>query len=142
MPESGEDKAWTKKLTSSKALRWVIGIPVTLALVLFVGSFLFDEPLRSTMERNINRDLKGYSVRLPKLHLQLLNLSLTLKEMTVVQQAHPEPPVVSIPVLKASIHWREIFSGKLVAEFKLDRPKLNINLQQLRSEAADKSSLK
>ena len=142
MPESGEDKAWTKKLTSSKALRWVIGIPVTLALVLFVGSFLIDEPLRSAMERNINRDLKGYSVRLPKLHLQLLNLSLTLKEMTVVQQAHPEPPVVYLPLLKASIHWREIFSGKLVAEFKLDQPKLNINLQQLRSEAADKSSLK
>lgn len=142
MPESGEYKAWTKKLTSSRALRWVIGIPVTLALILFVGSFLFDEPLRSTMERNINRDLKGYSVRVPKLHLQLLNLSLTLKEMTVVQQAHPEPPVVYLPVLKASIHWREIFSGKLVAEFKLDRPKLNINLLQLRSEAADKSSLK
>ena len=142
MPDSGEDKAWAKKLTSSRALRWVVGIPATLAVLLFSCSFFVDEPLRSAMEKNINRDLKGYSVRVPKLHLQLLNLSLTLKEMTVVQQAHPEPPVVYLPVLKASIHWREIFSGKLVAEFRLDRPKLNINLLQLRSEAANKTSLK
>ena len=142
MTKSREKQAWTKKIKDSKAVRWVVGIPVVLALVLYSASYFLDEPLRNNMEKKLNRDLKGYSVRLPRVHIQLLGLSLTLKGLTVLQQAHPEPPVVYFPVLKASIHWREIFSGKLVAEFMLDRPKININLQQLRSEAANKASLK
>ncbi len=135
-------KSWSKRVWNSSLFRWGVGIPFTFAMALYIASYFFDEPLRRNMEKNINRDLKGYSVRLPKVHLQLLDLSLTLKELTVLQQAHPDPPVVSIPYLKASIHWKEIFSGKLVAEFKLDRPKININLLQLRSEAANKVSLK
>jgi hypothetical protein len=59
-----------------------------------------------------------------------------------MQQAHPNPPVAYFPVLKASIHWREILSGRIVAEFRLDQPKININLPQLRSEAASKVLLK
>lgn len=124
MPET----SCVKKLQHFRGLRWFVGIPLALALVLFIVSFFLDEPLRRTMEKNINRDLKGYTVRLPKLHLQLLDLSLTLKEMTVLQQAHPDPPVVSFPVIRASIHWRGLFAGKLVAQFRLDQPKININL--------------
>ena len=142
MSEGIKVKSRVKRLQNSRLFRWGVGIPAVLALALYTASFFLDEPLRSNMEKNINRDLKGYSVRLPKLHLQLLDLSLTLKEMTVLQQAHPDPPVVYFPALRASIHWREIFSGKLVAEFKLDRPKININLLQLQSEAASEVSLK
>jgi len=126
----------------SKAFRWSIGIPVALILVLYLVSYFLDEPLRSMMEKKLNRDLKGYSVRLPGLHVQLIGLSMTLKGLAVMQQAHPDPPIVSFPILKASIHWSEILSGKLVAEFKLDQPNININLLQLRSEVANTASLK
>jgi hypothetical protein len=126
----------------SKPLLWVLGILAALALLLLVASFFLDEPVRSMTEKKINRDLKGYSVQLPGLHVQLIGLSLTLKGLTVRQTAHPEPPVASFPYLKASIHWREILSGSLVAEFRLDEPKLHINLQQLRNEAASKVSMK
>ena len=136
------ETAWFKKLLKSRLLRWGVGIPLTLMLVLFGTSYLFDEPLRSSMEKRMNRDLKGYTVRLPGLHLRLLDLTLTLKGLTVMQQAHPDIPVVTFPVLKASIHWREIFSGKLVAEFMLERPSININLKQLRSEVASDVPLK
>ena len=142
MADSIEEKSWIKKLLDSRSFRWGIGIPVALVLVLYIASFFLDEPLRSIMEKKLNGDLKGYSVQLPKLHVQLIGLSLTLKGLTVMQQAHPSPPVVYFPVLKASIHWREILSGRLVAEFRLDQPKVNINLQQLRSEVASKVSLK
>lgn len=94
------------------------------------------------MEKRMNHNLKGYTVRLPGLHVRLLDLTLTLKGLTVMQQAHPDIPVVTFPVLKASIHWREVLSGKLVAEFMLDRPTININLQQLRSEVASTVPLK
>jgi len=141
MTESTEQKP-RRWLPASRALRWGLGMPIFLALFLFSVSFFLDAPLRRTMEKKINRDLKGYSVRLPGLHVELIGLSLTLKELTVRQLAHPDPPVAYFPVLKASIHWRAILSGQLVAELQLDRPNLNINLLQLRSEAASKVTLK
>jgi hypothetical protein len=101
-----------------------------------------DEPLRRYTENKLNQDLKGYSVRLPGLHLQLVGLSVTLKGLTVFQDAHPKPPIAHFPILRAGIHWREILSGKLVAELRLDRPKVNINLLQLRTEAVSKVPLK
>ena len=142
MEENLAEKPLAKKSQKARLIRRGIGIPVALALVLFIASSFLDEPLRSSMEKKMNRNLKGYSVRLAGLHFQLLGLSMTLKGLTVMQQAHPDPPVVFFPVLKASIHWREILSGKLVAEFMLDQPKININLQQLRSEAASAVPLK
>lgn len=130
------------KTRRSRPLLWVLGILAAIVLVLYVASLFIDEPLRRMTEKKINRDLKGYSVRLPELHLQLISLSITLKGLTIQQQAHPDPPVAYFPYLKASIHWRQILSGKLVAEFLIDKPKLHINLQQLRHEAASKVSLK
>jgi len=130
------------KLLRSRPLVWVLGVLVAVALILFVASFFLDEPLRRITEQKINRSLKGYTVRLPELHVQLIGLSLTLKGLTVRQQAHPDPPVAVFPYLKASVHWREILSGKLVAEMRLDDPELHINLRQLRSEAASKAPLK
>ncbi|MEI6208162.1 MAG: DUF748 domain-containing protein [Desulfuromonadales bacterium] len=129
-------------MKGSKALRWVVGVPVALAIVLSVASLFLDEPLRTITEKKMNRDLKGYSVRLPGLRVQLLSLSITLKGLTVSQQAHPENPVITIPLLKAGIYWRGILSGRLVGEFMLEQPKININLKQLRHEAANRVSLK
>jgi hypothetical protein len=125
-----------------KLLRWGAGILVTLLLVLFVASYFLDEPLRRSMETRLNSKLKGYSVRLPKLHFQLVGCSLTLKGLTVFQQAHPEPPIASFPVLHASVNWHEIIAGRLVAEFRLDRPEIHVNLQQLSHEAASAVPLK
>ena len=142
MTGSIEGKLWAKKLRHSKALGCGVGIAAALALVLYLAPFLLDEPLRSRTEKSINRNLKGYSVRLPGAHVQLIGLCVTLQGLTVLQQAHPNPPVAYCPVLKATIHWREILSGRLVAEVALDRPRINIDLQQLRSEAASKVSFR
>lgn len=130
------------KLLSSRPLRWTLGILAAIAFVLFIVSFFLDEQIRRVMENKINRDLKGYSVRLPGLHFQLIGLSLTLKGLTVIQQAHPETPVAYFPLIKTSIHWRGILSGKLFAEFRLEQPKLHIDLKQLRSEAQSTVPLK
>jgi len=125
-----------------KFLRWSAGILAALILALFIASYFLDEPLRGYTEKKINSHLKGYFVRLPKLHLQLVGFSLTLKGLTVYQQAHPKPPLAHFPILKANVDWDEIFSGRLVAEFKLVEPELRINLPQLRSEVAGKVPLK
>uniref|UniRef100_C6E8S2 DUF748 domain-containing protein n=1 Tax=Geobacter sp. (strain M21) TaxID=443144 RepID=C6E8S2_GEOSM len=131
-----------KKLLSTKPLLWIAGIVVALVLIVFVASFFIDEPLRRVTEKKMNQSLKGYSVRLTKLHFSLIGLSITLKGLTVSQQAHPEPPVAEFPYLRASVHWREILSGKLVGEMRLDDPKIHINLTQLKSEAKSKVPMK
>lgn len=136
------EKKWPEKLLHSRLLRWGIGIPLAMVLILYGASFFLDEPLRRFTEKKINNSLKGYSVRLSGAHFQLIGLTYTLKGLTVFQQAHPDPPVVSFPVITAAVHWREIILGRLVAEVTLDQPKVNINLLQLRSEASSSVQLK
>ncbi|WP_136515167.1 DUF748 domain-containing protein [Geomonas edaphica] len=125
-----------------KVLLWVVGVLIALILVVFIASFFIDEPLRRTTEKRMNQSLKGYSVRLPKLHFSLIGLSITLKGLTISQQAHPQPPVAEFPYLRASVQWREILSGKLVGDMRLDAPKIHVNLNQLRTEAASKVPMK
>ena len=125
-----------------KWLRWCSGICVLLILVLYCVSYFLDEPLRASMENRMNSPLKGYTVRLQKLHFQLVGFSLTLKGLTVSQKAHPDPPIAYFPRLHASINWHEIFFGKLVAEFMIDRPEVRIDHRQLKSEAANPVPLK
>jgi len=142
MAESMKERPWAKKLLASRVLRWGVGMPVILALVLYGASYLLDEPLRSNTEKKLNRDLKGYSVSLSGAHVQLIGFSATLKGLTVLQQAHPDAPVAYFPIVKATIHWRGLLAGRLVGEMMLDRPKISINLLQLRSETARGISLK
>jgi hypothetical protein len=119
-----------------KWIRWGGGGLAALLLFLFVASYFLDEPLRGSMEKRINAPLKGYSVRLPGLHFQLVGLSLTLKGLTVVQLANPDPPIARFPDIQFDIHWPGILRGKLVGEVELDRPEFRIDLRQLRTEAA------
>src|SRR6266498_850672 len=109
-PHSGKPRFTSRAIFRSlpRVLRWGAGILVALVLVLFIASFFLDEPLRRYMENKLNQDLKGYSVRLPGLHFQLIGLTMTLKGLTVFQEAHPKPPVAQFPVLRAGVHWQEI----------------------------------
>ena len=125
-----------------KGVLWGAGILAALLLFLFVASYLLDEPLRGSMEKRINAPLKGYSVRLSGLHLQLVGFSLTLKGLTVSQQANPDPPIARFPVLHFGLHWREILLGKVVAEVELEQPEVRIDLRQYRTEAASPVPLK
>ena len=106
-------------------------------LVAFAVAFLIDEPLRRYTEAKMNRALKGYTVHLKKLDFHPLGFSLDLKDVLVVQDAHPEPPVARIPLLSASVHWRALIHGRLVGDFLIDRPTLHVDLSQAKEEIAD-----
>ncbi len=125
-----------------KGLRRAAGLVAALLAILFVASYLLDEPLRGSIEKRMNGHLKGYSVRLSKLHFQLVGGTMTLRGLTVIQQANPVPPVALFPFLQFSVHWHDILAGKLVAEVRGDRPEVWINLRQLRTEAASPVKLK
>ena len=125
--------------------RWAagaLGVLLLVLLVLFVASYFLDEPLRSSTEQRINRRLKGYAVRLPKLHVQLVGLTMTLEGLRVFQLANPDPPIALFPVLEFDIHWRALLYGKVVGEVLLDQPKVRIDLRQYRAEAASPVPIK
>ena len=121
----------------SRRTRWTLAIFASAIVVAVLLSFFIDEPLRRSVEGQMNARLTGYSVSIGKLRFHPIGLSLTLSDLVFTQQANPEPPVGRIPRLDASVHWRALLSWKLVANFALDRPKLYVNLAHLRSEAAD-----
>jgi hypothetical protein len=112
-----------------------------LLLLVVVASFFVEEPLRRSMEARVNAALDGYSVRIKAIHLHPLRFAIDLVDTDVVQQAHPKPPVASLPRLEASVHWRALLHGQLVADFLFDSPKIFLNLTQARAEANDKKPL-
>ena len=134
--------SYFSKLVERKSVLW-IGSSISLILILiFVAAFLLDEPLRRKMEADINKSLKGYSVRIGHLDFHPIGLSLDLEDSTIYQNAHPDPPIGHIPNLSASIHWKALLHGRLVADFELDHPTLRFDLRQFSQEAQDETPIK
>ena len=118
-------------------LLWVALLAAGLLVIVVLVSRHFDEFLRRTLETKINQRLTGYTVSLGSAHLSPLNLSLTLGNAVIRQQAHPDPPVAALPELTASVQWRELLRFKLVADATFDRPRIHLNLRQLQKENRD-----
>jgi len=117
----------------------ILAAAVVLLAALIAHSF--DEYLRRTLESRINQRLHGYTVSLGHAHVSPLGLSLTLRDAVIRQDANPNPPVADVPRLKTSVEWRQILSGHLVADAVFNRPRVHINLPQLRQETKDQVKL-
>jgi hypothetical protein len=125
----------------SRRARWTVAI---FAGVLALGvalSYLVDEPLRRHVEGQMNARLTGYTVSIGALSFHPIGLSLTLDDLVFVQEANPDPPIGHIARLEASVQWWALLSGRLVANFALERPRLYVNLQHLEREAGDSEPL-
>jgi uncharacterized protein DUF748 len=116
---------------------WLIGTVVGLIIAVIALGYFIDEPLRRYTEQKLNSNLKGYTVRLGKLDLHPLRFSVDLSDVTIMQDANPEPPIVHVPRLHASLHWRALLSARLVSDVLVERPHVHINLKQIRQEATD-----
>ncbi len=121
---------------------WSAGLLVGLVALVVIAAFFIDEPLRRRMEANLNRALTGYTVRIGKLDFHPIGLSLDLENSVIIQNDNPEPPVARIANLSASIQWRALLRGRLVANFAIDNPKLYINRKQAKNEFDDKIPMK
>lgn len=126
-----------RRPVSQRGLLWIVLIAALALLILLVATH-FDAYLRRTLEAKINQRLKGYSVTIAHAHLSPFGLSLTLQGLVIRQQANPEPPVADLPRLTASVEWREILHGHLVADAVFDSPRVHVNLTQLRQEDRDR----
>ncbi len=114
--------------------RWLIAVFV--ASILFVGfamSFI-DEPLRTYAERQLNSHLAGYTFRIGTLDFHPIGLSLDLENITVLQDARPDPPLAHIEEWHAGIHWEALLSGRLVSDHIIDRPVIHFTRPQAAQE--------
>jgi hypothetical protein len=125
----------------TRAVR-VLAIVAGALVLLVAASFFIDEPLRRSMERRMNASLQGYSVRIPRLDFHPIGLSLTLENLELRQTANPEPAILVVPKFHASVQWKELFALRLVADLVIERPKLYVDLTQLRAETADSVPVK
>jgi len=131
-----------RNLATRKSLLWIGGSLLLILLFVIVVAYLLDEPLRRKIERDLNHRLKGYTVRIGRLDFHPVGLSLDLKESTIYQSAHPDPPIAHIPNLSASVHWKALLRGRFVADFELDNPTVRFDLTQFSQEARDETPIK
>jgi Domain of Unknown Function (DUF748) len=115
-----------------------LGVLVLLAIAL---AYFIDEPLRRQTEARMNAALKGYTVRIGKLDFHPIGFSLDLEDVEIRQNANPEPAVAQIPNLTASVNWKALLFGRVVAYFVIDEPVLSINLTHSESERRDPTKL-
>src|ERR1044071_9776511 len=110
---------------------------VAIVVLAFIATFFIDKPLRGLVESNINSRLVGYSARVGTVHFHPIGFSLDLLDVVLVQQAHPDPPVMRIGQLHASVHWRELLFGRAVADFQMYRPVLYVDRTHFEAESKD-----
>jgi hypothetical protein len=123
----------------SRAWRWLAAIG-TVLLVVYVGLSIYGNRfMRTRMESALNAQLKGYTVAVPRLELNLFGFSITLRDVTITQEAHPKPAVANLAALHAGVDWRALLHRSLVAHFRFDEPVLHIDLNHLRAEVKDKT---
>jgi hypothetical protein len=120
---------------------WVAVAFVGCLAILFAASFLLDPTIRTWAERNLNARLKGYETRVAGAHLNILDGALTLRDVTLIQKAHPRSPVGHFPIFTIDIRWSDLLTGHVVADLFVFHPRLHIDLIQLRSEYSDKVPL-
>jgi uncharacterized protein involved in outer membrane biogenesis len=124
------------------ARRWVVGALALIVLLAVIAARWVDEPLRRRIESGMNAALKGYQVRLRKLRFHPLGGSIDLIDWTIVQEAQPDPPLAYIPRLHASLQWLALLHGRVVADFRFDRPQLYLDLRHVKAESENPTPVK
>lgn len=124
-----------------RAVIWIAVAVGLVVLIAIVAAYLIDEPLRRQTEAKINAALNGYTVRIGALDFHPIGFSLDLEDTVIMQNANPESPVARIPILTASVDWKALLFGRVVADFTIDDPVIVINLKHSESERRDPEAL-
>jgi uncharacterized protein DUF748 len=115
------------------ALLTLLGL-IVLALI---GLNLAEDSIREYAEAVLNDHVPGYQFTLGRLDLHPLGLSLDLENLTVVQEANPDPPVAHIPRYRASLQWSQVLRGNVVSDHTLERPVFHFTRPQAKKAAQE-----
>jgi uncharacterized protein DUF748 len=128
---------WQAGAGLSRRWQWAVGVIISILVLAVLVSYLVDEPLRRYIEREVNARLKGYTASIHRLDFHLIGFSWDLEDVVLVQDANPDPPVMRIKELSASVQWRALLFGRVVADFEFDEPVIYINREHLARESED-----
>jgi len=117
-------------------LRWSAVVLGVLILLAVAGLWMINRELPAFIERQLNAHVEGYRFTVGQAALSP-NLSLEIRQLTMIQIDHPDPPVAEIPRWRLSIQWSQILSGVLVSDYVISRPVLHITLPQAKKEIRD-----
>jgi hypothetical protein len=124
-----------------RGLKIGIATAVVVLLLLVLVDILADRPIRARLESQVNDRLEGYSATVLGTDFKPWNLSLKIEGMTLVQDAHPDPPVARFPLADFNVQWSALFRGRVVGDAALERPAFHVNLIQLQSEWEDDTDI-
>jgi len=131
---------WSRPRLGRRGKQVLAGLGILVAL-LVIASFFVDEPIRRAIESQMNQRLKGYTAHIEKLSFHPIGGSLTLYNLVFIQDAHPEPPVLRVPRLDASVQWKALIFGRVVANFRFQEPELYADRTHVEKEAKDPTPL-
>src|SRR5689334_12539594 len=112
------------------------------AVLSIIVAFFIDEPLRRTTERQMNQKMKGYTAHIRKLDFHPIGFAVDFYDVQLLQNANPDPPVMRIERLTASVQWRALLHGKLVADFTLVKPIIYVDKSHFETELKDPTPVK
>jgi hypothetical protein len=124
-------------ITVPRWLKWTGAIIAVLIVLAVIVASMMDEPVRGYAEKQVNRQLKGYTLHIGKLDLHPLAFSLDLENVRFIQNRNPEPPMMQVPKWHASVQWRSLLKGKLVSEHVIERPAVYVTRPQAKAELKD-----
>lgn len=122
--------------TATRMTAIVVGSAVVLALL---ADVLLDEPIRRRIEAAMNAKLRGYGATIGHVDFHVLGGAVDVEQLVIRQDAQPEPPVAAFDRIAASVEWRALLHGAVVADFELDRPRIHVTRSQAREENRDET---
>ncbi len=118
-------------------ITWAGGIAAALVAALLFAAAVADDPIRKYIEDKTNASLKGYTLRIGKLDLHPLTLSLDLENVALIQNRHPDPPIAHIPKWHAGVQFVGLLTGKVVSAHRIDGPSAHVTRPQAKAELKD-----
>lgn len=117
--------------------RWILLAGAAVILLGGMALWFIDEPLRVYAERQLSSHIVGYTVHIGSLDFHPIGLSVDLENVTVVQDANPDPPLAHVAEWQASVQWEALLSGRLVSDHIIDRPVIHFTRPQAAREIKD-----
>ena len=114
-------------------VKWLVLTVMVLILTAVAGLWIINRELPAFIERQLNAHVDAYRFTVGQANLSPV-LSLELRQLSMIQLDHPDPPVAVIPLWRLSIQWNQLFSGVLVSDYVITRPTLHITLPQAKQE--------
>ncbi len=120
----------------------VLAVLALLAGLLVGAAWLLGDRLRDYLVVRVNKGLKGYHVSARDLSVHPLSLSFVFNDLRMIQQQHPEPPVIEIPAVTVSISFKALIRGRVATVIHLQDPHVTLDLNHVRTEIKDDVPLK